>query len=221
MLSTTVDDFQLSFTSPTICDEFFTFMQHAFDITTPGYKTQLQFLSLQIYQSAEGLSIDQTHRIYENILQQWFDNNTQYQKHDNNMKAHPRYEFNPSQSPPLSPEDIQAYERMYHGVFNKTIGQLLHIQQWTRPDRNFAISRLDVYTKSPTSMAFEALDYLMSYLRHHMHEPLFYPAKPIGPEELITYTWPKDQQSNYTTKSTYVYHMDAAFANILLDRRSM
>ena len=70
-------------------------------------------------------------------------------------------------------------------------------------------------------MAFQVLDYLMLYLHHHMHEPTFYPRKQIGPEELITYTWSRKQQSTYTTTTTYVYHADAAFANILPDRHSM
>ena len=70
-------------------------------------------------------------------------------------------------------------------------------------------------------MAFQALDHLMAYLYHHMHEPLFYSSKPIGPDELVTYHWSKKQTSTYSTKSTYVYHIDAAFANILPDRRSM
>ena len=58
MLSTTVDDFLLSFTSSIIQDNFFTFMQRAFDITTLGYQPQLQFISLRIYQSDKGRSID-------------------------------------------------------------------------------------------------------------------------------------------------------------------
>ena len=221
MLSTTVDDFLLSFKHPTIRDEFFTFMRNAFDITTPGFQPQLKFLSLRIYQSDQGISIDQTDHIYKNILTDWFQNDTQYQKHDNPIKAHPTYEHELSQSPPLSPEDLTMYEQKYHGAFNHTVGKLLHVQQWTRPDLNYAVSRLAVFTKSPTSMAFEALDYLMHYLHHHMHEPIFYPAKPIGPDELITYVWSPHQQQSYTTKTTAIYHSDAAFTNILPDRRSM
>ncbi len=221
MLSTTVDDFLLSFKHPTIRDHFFKFMSEAFDVTTPGYQTQLTFLSLRIYQSEHGISVDQTNHIYNNILSDWSSHKINYQHHDNPMKAHPTYEYELSQSPPLSSKDLEAYEQKYHGAYNHTIGKLLHIQQWTRPDLNFTISRLATFVKSPTSMAFEALDHLISYLYHHMHEPIFYPRKSIGPDELITYQWSPKQQSNYTTKTTYTYHSDAAFANILPDRRSM
>ena len=49
----------------------------------------------------------------------------------------------------------------------------------------------------------------------------FYPAKSIRQDKLVTYKWSKQQQSTYKTKSTYTYHVDAAFANILPDRRSI
>ena len=221
MLSTTVDDFLLSFKTTDIRDEFFRYMRQAFDITTPGFQNEFTFLSLRIYQSEHGISVDQTQHIYTNILAEWFKNNNDIQHHDNPIKAHPTYEYGLSQCPPLSTEELNHYETKYKGAYNQTIGKLLHIQQWTRPDLNYAISRLAVYTKSPTSMSFQALDYLMCYLHHHMHEPIFYPTKPIGPDEVITYTWSRQQQSTYTMKSTYVYHNDAAFANILPDRRSM
>ena len=220
MLSTTVDDFLLSFKSSSIRDEFFSFMTQAFDITTPGYQSQLTFLSLRIYQSTEGISVDQTQHIYANIVLEWYNNNDT-KRTDTPIKAHPTYEHELAQSTPLPPTDLHEYETKYNGAFNQTIGKLLYIQQWTRPDLNYTISRLAVYTKSPTSMAFHALEHLITYLKHHLHEPIFYPAKPIGPDELVTYQWAKQQQSTYTSKTTYTYHVDAAFANILPDRRSM
>ena len=221
MLSTTVDDFLLSFKEIRIRDHFFSFMTDAFDVTTPGIQQRLKFLSLHIYQSKHGISFDQTCHIHTNVISNWFQNRNNYTRQDTPIKAHPTYEYNLAKSPPLSADDLKKYEVEYKGAFNHTIGKLLHIQQWSRPDLNFAISRLAVYAKSPTSMAFEALDHLMAYLMHHIHEPIFYPAKPIGPDEIITYYWSKHQKSTYTTKSTYIFHMDAAFANILPDRRSM
>ena len=74
MLSTTVDNFLLLFKDTSVRDTFFQFMQQAFDVTTSGYKQQLTFLSLRIYQSETGISIDQTQHIYTNILSEWYDN---------------------------------------------------------------------------------------------------------------------------------------------------
>ena len=51
MLSTTVDDFLLSYKHQHVCDTFFTFMADAFDITTPGCQREISFLSLRIFQS--------------------------------------------------------------------------------------------------------------------------------------------------------------------------
>ena len=42
MLSTTVDDFLLSFKTPDIRDEFFQFMSTDFDVTTPGFQKELE-----------------------------------------------------------------------------------------------------------------------------------------------------------------------------------
>ena len=221
MLSTTVDDFLLSSKTPQIRNDFFTFMHNAFDITTPGFQTQISFLSLRIYQSENGISLDQTQHIHTNILATWFPTTSTVKHHDTPINAHPTYEYELAQCKPLTLNELKQYEEKYHGAYNQTIGKLLHIQQWTRPDINYAISRLAVFSKSPTSMAFHALDHLMQYLYHHMHEPIFYPRKPIGQDEHITYHWSPHQQSTYTTKTTYVYHSDAAFANILPDRRSM
>ena len=141
--------------------------------------------------------MDQTNHIYTNILFDWFKNKENNKKNETPIKAHPTYKYNLSESTPLSPEDLKEYKQPHNGAFNQTIGKLLHIQQWSRRDLNYAISRLAVYAKSPTAMAFQALDYIMCYLHHHMHEPIFYPNKPIGPDEAITYKWSRQQQNSH------------------------
>ena len=221
MLSTTVDNFLLSYKHQHVCDQFFQFMTNAFDITSPGYQQEISFLSLRIYQSEYGISVDQTQHIYSNILLDYFGEDNNIKRNDTPIKAQPTYEHDLAQCEPLQDTDLPHYESRYKGPFNHTIGKLLHIQQWTRPDLNYAISRLAVYAKSPTHMAFQAIDHLMVYLHTHMHEPIFYPTRKIGDDELITYNWSNNQKSTYHTKTTYVYHVDSAFANILPDRRSM
>ena len=74
---------------------------------------------------------------------------------------------------PIPPSELHEYEKQFKGPFNVTVWKLLHVQQWTCPDINYAISRLVVFLKAPTAMAFEALDHLVQYLYHHMHEPFF------------------------------------------------
>ena len=169
MLSTTVNDFLLSFKTTSIRDTFFKFMSDAFDITTPGYKQELKFLSLRIYQSKHGISMDQTQYIYTNILLEWFKDKDNIKQNEIPIKAHPTYKYSLSESEPLLQEDLKTYERTYNSAYNRKIGKLLQIQQWSHPDLNYAISRLAVYSKNSTVMAFQVLDHLMSYLYHHMH----------------------------------------------------
>ena len=218
MPSTTVNNFLLSYKTPSICDNFFNHMANAFDITTPGYQNELQFLSLRIFQSEHGISFDQTQHIHTNILSDWFENKNNYQQQDTPIKAHPTYEYELAQCPPISTEELPEYEHKHNGAFNQLIRKLLHIQQWSRPDLNYTISRLAVFAKAPTSMVFQAIEHLMLYLSTHLHQPIFYPSKSIGPDEVVTYRWLKDQSSTYSTKTTYVYHTDSAFGNILPDR---
>ena len=146
MLSATVDNFLLSFQHHSIRDDFFEFMSKAFDITTPGYQQELTFLSLRIYQSLHGISINQTQHIYTNILLDWFKDNNCFKRHDHPIKAHPTYEYDIAQSQPLSPDELEHYEKKHNGPYKHIIGKLLHIQQWTRLDLNYAISRLAVYS---------------------------------------------------------------------------
>ena len=106
------------------------------------------------------------------------------------MKARTTHEYDLAQSPPLSSDDLEHYKKKYNRPYNQTIEKPFHIQQWTQRDLNYEISRLAVYAKYSTSIAFQAfqaLDHMMIYFHHHIHEPIFYPCKPIGPDEVITY----------------------------------
>ena len=132
--------------------------------------------------------------ITSNILQDYFSPGHVAKSVDTPIPANPTYEHTLANSLPLSPTELPAYEQKYHGPYNTTIGKLLHIQQWSRPDLNYTISRLAVFLKAPTALAFEALDHLMHYLLKHSHEPIFYPSSPLQDDEVITYNWSPTQQ---------------------------
>ena len=74
MLSITVDNLLLSYKNDNVEQAFHTHLSRAFDITTPTDTTKLKFLSLTIYQSPDGTSIDQTQRKKQKILNIWFAN---------------------------------------------------------------------------------------------------------------------------------------------------
>lgn len=74
------------------------------------------FLSLRIYLSEHGISLDQTNHIYTNILAEWFDDNPCVKRHNNPIKAHPTYEYDLAQSPPLQEDELEHYEKKYHSA---------------------------------------------------------------------------------------------------------
>ena len=131
------------------------------------------------------------------------------------------FELDLSTTPALDTDTLQTYETRYHGPFNHSIGKLLHIQQWTRQDINFAVTRLAAFTRNPNKLAFQALEHLMRYLHTHFHEPIFYPRKTLGPPQTITYQFSPTQSMEYILPSYIAYFSDSAFGNILPDRRSM
>ena len=131
------------------------------------------------------------------------------------------FELDLSQSPHLDDSELEIYEKRFHGPFNHTVGKLLHIQQWTRPDINFAVTRLATFTRCPTKPAFIALEHLMRYLQSHLHEPIFYPRKSIGALQNIEYTFSPKQSIRFTLPSKSIYFSDSSFGNILPQRRSI
>ena len=140
LLSITVDDFLLSYRTEATQKYFYDQLSSAFDITTPSDITKLKFLSLTIYQSKYGTSIDQTGHIQSKILAPWFDDGHLPKIVNSPFPTDTNYEEDLAQSPPLEGEELKLYEKRYHGAFNQSIGKLLHIQQWTRLDINFAVT---------------------------------------------------------------------------------
>ena len=221
MLSSTVNNFYLSSIDKNFENDFFQYMSSVFDITSPANTNEIDFLSLRIRRSDKGTSVDQTNYIYRNILSTYFSPGDTVAVIDTPICAKPTYESELGNRPPIPLSELEEYERKYKGPYNVTIGKLLHIQQWTRPDINYAISRLAVFLKAPTAMAFEALNHLLEYTYHHLHEPIFYPSRRLPPDEIITYNWSSSQQTKYSTFGSFVMYSDSAFANILPHRRSI
>lgn len=118
-------------------------------------------------------------------------------------------------------EDLHTYEQQYHGEYRYSIGQLLHVQQWTRADLSQPISRLAIFNTSPNPLSFQGIKRIMRYLHTHPHQPIFYPCRSIGTTETITYHWSSNEKSSYVLPSLPVDFSDAAFANITPDRRAM
>ena len=220
MLSITVDDLLLSFKINDTQQQFYKDLSSAFDVTTPTDTKYMKFLSLHLYQSEFGTSIDQTKHI-KKILSTWFDNGHTTKIVNSPFPTDPTFELDLSQSPVLTESDLEIYETRYLGAFNHTLGKLLHIQQWTRADINYAVTRLATFTRNPNKSAFIALEHLMRYLHSHSHEPIFYPKGIQTSPQRITYIFSPKQSLDYLLSSYQVFFSDSSFANILPQRRSM
>ena len=71
MLSKTVDNFYLSSIDQQVEDTFFKYMSSESGITSPKNTNKIDFLSLHIYFSKFGTSVDQTYHIYKKIMIFW------------------------------------------------------------------------------------------------------------------------------------------------------
>ncbi len=220
MLSITVDDLLLSYKTEDTQQIFYNKLSSAFDVTTPSDTTRMKFLSLHIFQSSHGTSIDQTTHINQ-ILATWFDNGHPTRIVNSPFPTDSAFELALSQSPSLEGSELELYETRFHGAFNHTVGKLLHVQQWTRPDINYAVIRLASFTRNPNKYAFLGLEHLMQYLHSHLHEPIFYPCRPMGSPQTIDYHFSPKQSLQYLLPSNYIYCSDSAFGNILPERRTM
>ncbi len=221
LLSIMVDDFLLSYRTEATQQHFYKNLSSAFDITTPSDITKLKFLSLTIYQSKFGTSIDQTSHIQSKNLAPWFDNGHLPKYVNSPFPTDTHYEEDLAQSTPLQDDELKLYEKRYHGALNQSIGKLLHIQQWTCLDINYAVTRLASFTRNPNKPAFLALEHLMRYLHSHLHEPIFYPNTFQAKIQKITYQFSSKQSATYDLSSYTVFFSDSSFANILPNQRLM
>ena len=110
MLSITVDDLLLSFKNDAIQQQFYENLSSAFDVTTPTNTTRMKFLSLHIYQSDSGTSIDQTQHINK-ILATWFDNGHATKIVNSPFPTDTNFEMDLSQTPVLTESDLELYEK--------------------------------------------------------------------------------------------------------------
>ena len=83
-------------------------------------------------------------------------------------------EFLPAQGP-----ELEKLQLEHGGKFNALIGQFLHVEQVSRPELGFAVSRLAQFNVAPNAAAFQGLKRMARYLATHLHAPIMYPAQSI------------------------------------------
>ena len=87
----------------------------------------MKFLSLHIFLSEYGTSIDQTSHTSK-ILSIWFDNGHRTKIVNTPFLTDSTFELDLSQSPVLTSKELEMYEERFHGTFKHTLGKLLRIQ---------------------------------------------------------------------------------------------
>ena len=161
MMSLTVDDCLFTVRSHKDETHFHSFMSDAYEVTSPGNQPVLKFLSTRIVISPLGISLNQTQHIQQKILHTWFPVNTSAKSITTPFDPNPEFECTLGTTKALSDKDLQSFETAYHGEFRHTIGQLLHIQQWTRADISFSVASLASFNNSPNAPAFQGLKRVM------------------------------------------------------------
>ena len=118
LLSVAVDDLLLTYREESTQQYFYKNISAAFDITTPSDITRIYFLSLHIYQSTHGTSIDQTNHI-SNILSTWIKAGNEMKVVNFPFPTDSTFKQDLSQSPALDETELHIYEKkniMEHSI---------------------------------------------------------------------------------------------------------
>ena len=143
----------------------------------------LKYLNVKIVQTDFGISIDQTQHIKITIIDRFFPptRTERLKSVDTPYRTDGEYERALAEALPATGQELKALEDQYGGTFHSIIGMFLHVEQVTRFDTGFAVTRLAQHASCPSAPAFQGLNRLARYLATHMHSPIMYPrGKPKG-----------------------------------------
>jgi hypothetical protein len=153
-------------------------LEKLFDLTICE-GTLLKFLNLQIVQSPNGVSFDQTQHIQQTILSEYFQDipPASIPKQLYPFPLDASFEQRLYESPPLTGIALTTATKKFRFAFSHVVGSLMHITTISRPDLAYCVMRYSGYMACPNKPIFEALHTTMCYLYHHPHLPIMYPSK--------------------------------------------
>jgi hypothetical protein len=138
------------------------------------------FLRFELRLTEHCITIHQTVKC-ENIITQVFGPSWRLHKpkgtHNIPMKAGTKHAELPVRSAPLSDESLLATEESFGFKYRSVLGACVHITIWTRLDILLACVVLTQFQTSTGIEHFEALKYLVGYLRRNPDIPLTYCRK--------------------------------------------
>ena len=188
LLCTSTDDFLCAFSKEYIFADFMKFMDSVLPVTAQTGKV-LKYLNVRIIQTDMGISIDQTQHIKTNVIEKFFPpNRTDRLKSANTpYRSDSEYERALSETLPARGQELTNLELLFGGSFHSLVGVLLHIQQVTRFEIGYAITRLSQFSSCPNEPAFHGLTRIARFLATHLHSPIMYPRKKIKGYRPITF----------------------------------
>ena len=159
-------------------------ISQSYDLTTQEGMI-LNYLNLQIIQSAAGISIDQTKHILE-MVEPHFPKGSSFTHTDTPFWTDKSYETELLDAIPATPAELQLLEKEYGGSFATLYGQLLHVSTISRPDISYAMMRLGRFQSGPCKLGFEGLRKVFSFLASRPNIPIMY-TKQSTAHTLLTY----------------------------------
>ena len=182
LLNTSTDDFLCAFNTRDIYQRLCTELSKLFDITTKE-GTILSYLNLRIIQSEYGISYDQTDHIQRKIVNKYFPPS---KIGDSTLKAvhtpfrtDSAFETELLETLPATGTELLALEQRYGGSYASILGDIMHVDCWSRFDISYAVNRLASYSHAPNAAAFAGLYRILRYLATHVHRPIMYPHRPL------------------------------------------
>ena len=182
LLCTSTDDFLCAFSKEYIFADFMKFMDSILPVTAQT-GTVLKYLNVRIIQTDMGISIDQTQHIKTNVVEKYFppERTERLKSADTPYRTDSEYERALSETLPATGRELTELEIQFGGPYHSLVGAILHVQQVTRYEIGFALTRLTQYSSCPNAPAFHGVTRTVRFLATHLHSPIMYPrGKPKG-----------------------------------------
>ena len=223
LVNTSTDDFLCAFNSRPIYDRVCSELKKLFAITTQEGPV-LHYLNLRIVQSEFGVSYDQSEHIERKIIDKYFPPS---KIGDSTLKpVHTPYrtdsdfEHDLLEQLPATGDALSALEQRYGGTYSSILGDIMHVDCWSRSDISYAVNRLSSYTHAPNAAAFAGLYRILRFLATHRHRPVMYPRRPIDGCETLRVSFDHDNSRSIDVPLRPCTLADSDHARDLATRRS-
>jgi hypothetical protein len=170
-----------------------------------------------------GISFDQTSHIITRILDKWFPANSteRLKTADTPYRTDGEFEKAINETLPATGEELARLEREYGGKYNAHIGEFLHIQQVSRFELGFALSRLSQYNVAPNEPAFQGLKRMARFLATHTHAPIFYPRLSLKMYQTIRFEVEPGKFVEHVISNLFQFFKDSDHARDIKTRKSI